>query len=109
MTNREALTAAVALPVNGQEIDKALTDAEINPAMPYVKASQLLIDNAAIEVLQGQKSTKSIQQGGFTITLDLAAINERIQYLAKRCNREDLLPTVAETAKPTIRNISHLW
>ena len=109
MTNQEALVAAVALPANEAEIQKAMIDAEINPATNYSKANQLLIDNAAIEVLQGMKSTKSVQEGGYSLTLDLNAINERILYLAKRCNRLDLLPVVERVKQPTIRNATHLW
>ncbi len=109
MTTKEALVAAVLLPVDSKLIDKALIDADINPLTPYTKSLQLNINEAAIEVLLAASSTKSIQQGGFTFTTDLAAINARIQQLARLTGRTDLLPAVVETPKPTIRNVSHLW
>lgn len=106
MTKAQALAAAVALPVEALQLEKALLDADITGSETYAKTSQTLIDRAAIELLQGLKSTKNVQEGGYSLTLDLNAINERIEYLAGRAGLTHLL--IVEK-RPTVQDASHLW
>lgn len=96
MTNKEALKAAVSLPCEDIMLDKALIDHDLNAGQDYTKANKATINQAAMQVLQGLKSTKSVTVGDFAYTVDANAVSERLLELSG---------VYIETKKPTITGI----
>lgn len=85
MTNKEALLAVVQVAnIPDNSLVKALMDAEILDTDEYEINLADDIDLVAIDVLQGLLSQPDIQEGGYKITFDRAAIAKRLGFLADK-------------------------
>lgn len=100
MTNREAVIAEIQVQVGLSEtsIDKALIDLAIDGTATYDGTNSTDVAKAAIKVLKSLLSTKSITEGGFSITL---SVKERIADLQAEFGLTDV-------DKPSVR-ARYVW
>ncbi len=81
MTNSEALAAVVQIeqiPANAYE--KALVDAGLTGSSTYSSVNEKLVNTAAIAILSGLLYT-SISEGGYSISFDSQAVQNKIASL----------------------------
>lgn len=103
MTNAAALQAVLAgIAYDTNTGLKALMDAGIDGEGTYSKEAALSLDGAALVVLEGLLSAPNVSEGGYSVSYDRRAIENRITMI---CNRSGL----ANPLKPTIKNKSFLW
>lgn len=100
MTNKEALTASLQVEFPDSSIDKALIDADITGTDTYTLANTKVIDEMAIELLQGLLSTPDVSEGDMSIKYDRKAVQARVDYLMGKSGK---------VSQPKVRDVSHLW
>jgi hypothetical protein len=81
MTVLEALKAVVDVPgISSNSYDKALIDAGIDGSATYLASNAQTINNAAVNVLKGFLLS-SISEGGYSVSFDRSAIENKITVL----------------------------
>lgn len=99
MTNKEALAAVVSVSVSDALLEKALSDSEISGSATYSKDNIAKIDSAALDVLFSVWSTPDVSEGGFSVKYDRAALKIKIEALAAKCGRTDVVTSIKPTVK----------
>ena len=105
MTNREAVISEIHVSfASDNAIDKAIIDQGITGSSEYDGSYKKEVAIAALSVLKALLSTKSVQEGGYTLTLQ---VEKRIFDLQTEYG---LLPVVILPIilKPKVRGIS-VW
>ncbi len=100
MTIREAIKAEVLIPgIPEGKINKSAEDLGLDPDLVYNSGNHKdSVTKASLAVLYSLRGLTSISEGGFSISLNPAAIEQRIANLV---NGSD--------AKPTVSDASSYW
>jgi hypothetical protein len=98
MTNKEALTAVIGFTVSDSLLEKALADSNLQGATVYSRDNGPAIDSMAVDVLFAAWSTPDVSEGGYSVKFDRNAMQKKIEALAGKCGRTDILTSL----KPTV-------
>jgi hypothetical protein len=96
MTNKEALIAVLGVSVPDLSADKVLLDAEITGADTYSAENEKSIATCAVKLLYGLL-LPNISEGGYSISYNRDAIKDKIAYLSKQYELDDV-------SKPSIKS-----
>lgn len=108
MTNKEALAAMIIATVPDNTLVVALINGDVDPSGTYVKANKEDVEKVEIEVLYGLFTAPDVSEGGYSVSHPdfLRKVKERLTYLAKLYNRQDIIDAV--DPKPTVTSKS-VW
>lgn len=104
MTNKEALVAVLRINVPDNSLEKAMIDRGVTAADTYDKANERNIDLCAVDVLHGLLSDPNVSEGGYSISFDRDAVQQRLLLLAKKHNVSEII----NAYKPTVTS-NKIW